>query len=125
LMEGTFFFEPGTEDEDGFVTDSVPDVDTSELMAPVAQYDHDEGIAIVGGFVYRGSGVPELAGRYIFGDYGIEEQGGRIFMLDESGGIQELTPGPDAQSPFTARVLGFGLDANGEVYVLANTTGTP
>src|SRR3954452_8514161 len=27
---------------------------------PVAQYDHDEGNAVMGGFVYRGRAIPEL-----------------------------------------------------------------
>ena len=45
---------------------------------PVAQYDHDipkdyqgfYGIAITGGYVYRGKAIPELIGEYIFADFG-------------------------------------------------------
>ena len=32
------------------------------------EYDHSDGISITGGFVYRGSGIPQLFGKYIFGD---------------------------------------------------------
>src|SRR5512142_667909 len=32
------------------------------------EYDHKNGIAITGGFVYRGTAMPELFGKYIFGD---------------------------------------------------------
>ena len=45
---------------------------------PVAQYDHDEGAAIAGGYVYRGSRVPQLIGKYVFGDL----VNGRVFYVD-------------------------------------------
>ncbi len=35
---------------------------------PVAQYSHKDGDAISSGFVYRGSLMPELQGKYVFGD---------------------------------------------------------
>jgi glucose/arabinose dehydrogenase len=39
------------------------------LVDPVVEYSHDQvGIAVVGGYVYRGSAVPALAGRYVFAD---------------------------------------------------------
>jgi hypothetical protein len=47
------------------------------LIDPVAEYDHTgpnetiNGEAAIGGYVYRGTGVPELAGRYVFGDYSL------------------------------------------------------
>lgn len=44
---------------------------------PAAQYDHDDGFAVVGGFVARGGLVPELDGQYVFGD-----NNGRIFYAD-------------------------------------------
>ena len=35
---------------------------------PTAQYDHDEGNAIGGGFVYEGDAVPQLRGKFVFCD---------------------------------------------------------
>ena len=35
---------------------------------PVAEYSHHDGDAMANGFVYRGSLVPQLNGKYIFGD---------------------------------------------------------
>jgi hypothetical protein len=99
----------------------------------VAQYDRDEGAAITGGFVYRGSEVPELAGRYVFGDI----VNGRIFHLDadalESGRpteIEELTLLRDGQ-PITLldlvdaprADLRFGQDEDGEIYVTTKQDG--
>lgn len=41
-----------------------------QSIAPVVDLPHDDGwVAIMGGYVYRGSAIPELQGRYIFGDY--------------------------------------------------------
>lgn len=121
VKEGTFFFDPNGE-EAGFVTaepGAAPPV-AGTLIDPVAQYDHDEGAAIVGGHVYRGMRVPSLVGRYVFGDYGTDA-GGRLFVLEADGAIRELA----VDGGFGKRVLGFGRDVLGESYVLANDTGTP
>ena len=53
---------------------TTADVDKGFLY-PVAQYDHDEGFAIAGGFVYRGSAIAALDGMFVFGDL----SNGRIF----------------------------------------------
>ena len=39
-------------------------------IAPVAQYGRTLGFSTTGGFVYRGSAIPALHGRYVFGDFG-------------------------------------------------------
>ena len=44
---------------------------------PVAMYDHGEGVAITGGFVYGGR-VPALRGKFVFGDI----NRGRVFAAD-------------------------------------------
>jgi glucose/arabinose dehydrogenase len=40
----------------------------TSLIDPVAEYSHSVGQAITGGYVYRGSAIPALAGRYVFAD---------------------------------------------------------
>jgi glucose/arabinose dehydrogenase len=122
VKEGSFCFDPngtGT----GFVTDN-PDLTCGQpnlgLIDPIAQYDHNEGNAIIGGFVYRGSSIPALRGRYIFGDL----SRGRLFALERwdrlqdgqagSGVITELQDQPD----LSFSLLGFGQDASGEIYAL-------
>ena len=42
---------------------------TGRLVGPIAQYSHDLGCSVSGGFVYRGSAVPQAKGRYFYGDY--------------------------------------------------------
>ena len=94
------------------------------LIDPIAEYDHDEGISIIGGFVYRGNAIPALQGRFIFGEFGsFTADAGRLFYLDTANRIQAFNVGVGGRLPFA--VLGFGQDAAGEVYVLGNSTGTP
>ena len=54
------------------------------LLLPLAAYNHADGIAVVGGFVYRGSRFPELWGKYVFGDFSraFNPGSGRLFWLD-------------------------------------------
>ena len=42
---------------------------TTPLVAPVAEYEHPTGQAVTGGYVYRGSAIPNLVGKYVFTDY--------------------------------------------------------
>jgi glucose/arabinose dehydrogenase len=39
------------------------------LVLPVIEYGHDLGCSLTGGFVYRGTAVPALSGRYVYGDF--------------------------------------------------------
>jgi glucose/arabinose dehydrogenase len=119
--EGSFFFDPNGHLE-GFVTDSYPGV-PSGLIDPIAQYDHDEGLAVIGGFVYRGARLPQLFGAYVFGDFQRPDfDEGRMFFL-AGGEIFEFEI--EGSSSLGFFVTGFGQDAFGELYVMGNLTGTP
>jgi glucose/arabinose dehydrogenase len=122
VKEGTFLFDPAG-DEPGFVTADSPG-EPPGLIDPIAQYDHDEGIAVVGGFVYRGRAIPPLRGNYVFGDFARDfESDGRLFFLLGRDNIREFRL--VGQESLGIKVNGFGQDAAGEVYVMGNTTGTP
>ena len=93
------------------------------------QYDHDDGISITGGFVYRGDDIPELVGKYVFGDLAIRNApprvDGRLFYADlEDGTIHEflLPQFAGDQLPNGLTVHGFGEDAAGELYALVTNT---
>ncbi|HZD58177.1 MAG TPA: CHRD domain-containing protein, partial [Anaerolineales bacterium] len=123
IKEGSFCFDPNGTDP-GFVFECGPEDAPDGLIDPIAEYDHDEGIAVVGGFVYRGDQIPPLRGRYIFGDFFQPAgQSGRIFYLQKNNRILELQL--VGQDSLGLRLLGFGQDANGELYVLANALGVP
>ena len=93
------------------------------------QYDHGDGISITGGFVYRGEAIPELFGKYVFGDLAIRGSptrvDGRLFYADlEDGTIHEflLPQFANDQLPNGLTVHGFGEDATGEIYALVTNT---
>lgn len=48
------------------------------LTDPVLDYPHSEGRSVTGGYVYRGTALPEFRGRYLFGDFVT----GRLWVLD-------------------------------------------
>jgi hypothetical protein len=87
--------------------------DTTGLTLPLLQYGHDEGCAVVGGYVYRGSAVPSLRGQYLYGDYC--EGWVRSFPADGDPGKPTDWP---ALSPGRG-ITSFGVDASGELYVLS------
>ncbi len=93
------------------------------------EYDHSDGIAVTGGFVYRGAAIPELYGRYVFGDLALRNLpprvDGRLFYADlNSGEIKEflLPQFANGVLPNGLTVHGFGEDAQGELYALVTNT---
>jgi len=118
LKEGTFRFDPA----EGTVSDDLAGL-PGRLIDPVAQYDHDEGISITGGFVYHGSAIPELTGKYVFGDFARSffAPEGRLLYADLGTGlIQEFKLGADDRD-LGLYIKAFGQDAAGELYLLAGT----
>jgi glucose/arabinose dehydrogenase len=113
--EGSFLFNPNT---GGISPDPNPN---PALIDPVAEYGHDDGAAVIGGFVYRGTSIPALTGKYFFGDLVGPSGSGRLFYADlSSGAIQEFRIGS------TNRMLGaalhsIGEDDNHELYLLASS----
>jgi hypothetical protein len=117
---------------------------TSGYSYPVAAFDHnaanipcgsDAGKAIVGGFVYRGSALPALTGKYVFGDL----VDGRVFYTNEADMVRGQGRAPlyqlrifNASGTETtmaslagdSRVdLRFGVDRAGELYLLSKANG--
>ncbi len=94
------------------------------LRRPVAEYSHADGIAVVGGFVYRGSASPALYGKYVFGDFsrGFVPGRGRLFWLDADGALSDIFEFRIGESnePLNLYLLGFGEDEQGELYVLTS-----
>ncbi len=93
------------------------------------EYDHNDGISVTGGFVYRGAGIPELFGKYVFGDLAIRNApprvDGRLFYADlQTGLIKEFRLPQFATGilPNGLTVHGFGEDADGELYALVTNT---
>ena len=104
---------------------------TDPISGPlgVLEYDHNNGISITGGFVYRGSAIPDLYGKYIFGDLALVASpvriNGRLFYADLQLGVMHVFTLPQFNSeilPNGQTCHGFGQDGNGELYVMATST---
>jgi glucose/arabinose dehydrogenase len=99
IMEGSECFNPST------------GCSKSNLTLPVAEYSHDFGCTIIGGYRYRGKKIPTLDGIYLFGDY----CSGRIWAL--TGDAQAgWTKTEVLQTKYS--ISSFGEDENGELYLL-------
>ncbi|AKF06512.1 hypothetical protein DB32_003661 [Sandaracinus amylolyticus] len=91
---------------------------------PVAEYTHEDGISIVGGYVYRGSAIPGLRGVYFYGDSSADEYVRGLRYCDG-----EITRGPEAVPGLERTALpsyglvSFGEDEDGELYTVYLVTG--
>ncbi len=100
------------------------------LLNPVSEYEHvDGGLAVVGGYVYRGTASPGLDGLYIFGDFSANfGPTGRLYYFQTTGPNayerREFVIGPDG-APLGQFLKGFGEDEDSEVYVLASDALAP
>jgi len=83
----------------------------TKVEPPIFEYaNFGEDISITGGFVYRGSELTDLYGKYIYADYG----SGKIWALTHSSGVfvnNTLLVDTDFQIP------SFGTDANNKLYI--------
>jgi glucose/arabinose dehydrogenase len=81
------------------------------LLLPVAEYSHDFGCSVTGGYVYRGA-MPEWNGIYLYGDY----CSGTVWGLILSNGQWQSQVMFEAN----ARITSFGQDEDGEVYLVSD-----
>lgn len=131
IREGTFLIHP-----DGNINKSheLPaDDKTFNVTYPVAEYDHDEGKAISGGYEYTGGSISQLKGKYVFGDI----NNGRLFFVE----TKQLKPGSQAEikemrASMNGKIikiselcgnervdLRLGRDNKGEIYVFTKPDG--
>jgi glucose/arabinose dehydrogenase len=130
MKEGTFLFDRTT----GAVTTNSPG-SPAGLIDPISgpggtlEYDHQDGISITGGFVYRGTAIPELVGKFVFGDLALHgtpvRADGRLFYADLTTGVINEFLLPEFANgilPNGLTVHGFGQDLNGELYAMVTNT---
>ncbi len=130
VKEGDFLFDRNT-GQVGARSPGAPDglIDPITGTLGTLEYDHGDGISITGGFVYRGSAIPALYGKYVFGDLALRNApprvDGRLFYADlATGQIFEfqLSGLANGRLPAGLTVHGFGEDASGELYALVTNT---
>ena len=85
----------------------------SSSIPPVAQYGRSLGFSTTGGVVYRGSAIPSLHGRYVFGDFG---SGNLWNIARDTSPTLNLTAEMARGTPL--QIASFAEDTAGEVYVV-------
>jgi glucose/arabinose dehydrogenase len=85
------------------------------LTGPVIEYGHDQGSAVTGGYVYRGTDYFRLVGRYFYGDFG----SGKIWSAAPFTGWT-----PELELDTGLSISSFGEDERGELYVVDFYGGT-
>lgn len=88
-----------------------PNCDKNGLELPIYDYRRSEGIAVIGGYVYRGHSIPNLCGAYVYGDYG----NGRIWALRYDG--RSVTDHRLLLETHRS-ISSFGEDEQHEIYVV-------
>ncbi len=131
VREGNFVFNP-----DGNLNNVYPlpaNDSINKITYPIAEYDHDEGVAISGGYEYWGKTIPYLKRKFLFGDI----PSGRLFYINTND-IKQGTLAPIREWRITISKLSrtlkevcgsdrvdlrFGRDAQGELYILTKADG--
>ncbi len=93
-----------------FAVDPCDDLD---FILPVLEYGHSDGCSVTGGYVYRGAAIPEIRGHYFYSDF----CSGFLRSLRFVGGAVSDQREWDVGD--LGRVLSFGEDAAGELYILS------
>jgi glucose/arabinose dehydrogenase len=98
VYEGTHVYSPGEKPNTA-----------GHLVMPVAEYSHGSGCSVTGGYVYRGSQVASLQGRYVYGDF----CSGKIWsFVIQDGKAADVR----AESISVKNLSSFGVDTRGELY---------
>jgi uncharacterized repeat protein (TIGR03806 family) len=88
------------------------------ILMPIVEHDHANFRSITGGFVYHGQRLKELQGAYIYGDYDT----GRIWMFRYDHTKKAVTDHRELYGS-RLRLVGFGEDPDGELYLLDHVAG--
>ena len=99
IMEGTSSYK------------DAGDIDTSSFIPPIWEYSHDASECITGGYVFASDNIPDLVGRYIYGDF----ESGIIWALwfDEDGQVQN-----EELIDTKLLISSFGIDAGGDLRII-------
>ena len=133
IMEGTHYFDP----EDPLLERSTPRIKTEEnLIGPIIEAPNTRnrqglgGVAIIGGYVYRGSTLP-YQGDYIFGFWSEANKEPRGVLAIASSGQQKdklweyeqlVIENGDGEGKLDDYLLAFGEDEDKELYIMTQHT---
>ena len=133
LMEGTHCFDPQNPEQPPAECPSVG-LRGEPLLDPILEYRNARnggiGIAVIGGYVYRGQAINDLRGNYVFGDWslGFGEGDGSVFAATLANGVwnfRELAITNRENQRMGLFITGFGQDADHELYILTTENAGP
>ncbi len=136
VKEGTHCFNAYNNDDS---KEECPKQDKmgQPLIDPVIEFkqgdtDHGgKGLVVIGGHVYRGEALQNLAGKYIFGTWTQhhEQPAGALFKanMKETGmwDFEELKITNENSSHLNHYLLGFGQNNKGEIFILTTDEAGP
>ena len=95
---------------------SRPEIVIGNEVEPIYDYGREEGVSIIGGFVYRGEKWKSyLEGQYLFGEFGTRE----IWSFDKnSGQAVLLTKTPETGEGGKSSMSSFATNSEGEIFML-------
>ena len=103
IMEGTACYNPSS------------GCAMTGLTLPVLDYQQQSGeCAVTGGYVYRGSAIPDLVGRYLYADFC--RPWVRSFVIT-AGAVQDEQDHQEDLGPIEG-ISSFGEDGDGELYLV-------
>ena len=105
IMEGNHCYEP------------AEGCNQENLTMPIAEYNHEEGVSVIGGYMYRGMEFPSLHGHYIFGDWT-----GKVWYLKYDTTTRKWNRGQvhtnGKSNEVNGKINSFGTDENGNIYIV-------
>jgi glucose/arabinose dehydrogenase len=105
IMEGNHCYNPNT------------NCNTAGLTRPIDEYNHDVGISVCGGYVYRGKTYPSMQGVYFFADWS-----GKVFYLRQQGNGTwkrgEVIADDNRTNDIGSKINSMGEDETGEIYFI-------
>ena len=149
IREGTHCFNPADNTKPPADPCPISGARGEPLIGPVIETGHDVGNTIVGGYIYRGTAMPDLAGDYIFGEWSTTFTRGDGSLLvstpPDNYAVSRYPTAPGNITPednrmwttaefripaspngrMNAFVRGFGEDENHELYVLTSMKSGP
>jgi glucose/arabinose dehydrogenase len=91
---------------------------------PAAEYPISNGAnSVIGGYVYRGTMIPGLVGRYLYADWTERKIKSFIYSGDD-GTSPTICDAHDTNLTVGQKVRSFGEDLDGNIYVLAAGSGS-
>jgi glucose/arabinose dehydrogenase len=103
MIEGNHCFNPKV------------DCDFTGTIKPIAEYDHKNGVCVIGGYVYNGKQLPAIKGKYFFADWT-----GPIYYIEKNNTEWQSGKVELQNYPANLKITSWGEDPSGEMYVITN-----